>query len=879
MILDKDLILAMAAAGFCFVATDAGMTRSNVKGWQDKASDQQKLITFWIEQGFSLVAVAKHGHGFMIDIDDPEACKARGFKLDWLDGHFLVDTPSGGVHAYGLHDAKTESMRNTNVHQKKCDAKSPKLLELKIHNVSTAGPTAERKGQEKKVDGLYRPRGPFTATKAGLHPDLIAWLEQNAEALYDLPQASVGPVEFHDDFELVDFLNNEGCAEHACGDVDGAFHVTVEECPHCGRGAPQSTLRAGKTKFIFGGTNSYGFLCHACGINTREEHERLMKKHNPSYTPWDGFIYKLDDPELVKELLDGLDVEDAEEAEAGPVAKTKLKIVIVPLTPAQIRQRAQEKLRCEIDEVLDPCVEKGEKKPAERQLMREASMLLYEHLKKNGKLYNCGNVATYVDSFTHELVEVVKGGDRFGRMLLDFGIQPAEKFTAWFGRFMGAQAVHSPKNAVYNMSFYNRQPHCLYLNEYANNFLKIDADGNVTRMHNGDDDILFRDGTESECDPLCADLTKLEYPHALKPDGLIQKEILDTILYTKEGVGRDNAHVILMTALLSLFFYERVPANPYIYLYGPGATLKSSLAVKVGKLIQGNKFSPRPATDDEKSIKDLALSLPFIVLDEANNLKRVMNILKTFATGGMDSRRELFTTANMRHTPYQARFWMTANTASLTNETISSRMMIIDAAARPELEPYRAVHYLSWSTERRNEIWTELVARLRRAMMELKVADEKGEGDLSVAHRMSDFFVFGRTLAKQEGWETDFLAAQEAMTNRQQVTSTEGNDIVDLVTMLPKSYANTPRKANEWAAILSRLVPESNIELKRNAARTNWVAWQFSANLHLLTLQCGMSMTVDKKRHTTSYAFSKLDGHGQYVDQVAAKCPETVPEA
>jgi hypothetical protein len=47
-----------------------------------------------------------------------------------------------------------------------------------------------------------------------------------------------------------------------------------------------------------------------------------------------------------------------------------------------------------------------------------------------------------------------------------------------------------------------------------------------------------------------------------------------------------------MTSLLALFFYERVPSNPYIYLYGAGASMKSSLAVKVGKLLQGHRFAP-----------------------------------------------------------------------------------------------------------------------------------------------------------------------------------------------------------------------------------------------------------------------------------------------
>ncbi len=169
----------------------------------------------------------------------------------------------------------------------------------------------------------------------------------------------------------------------------------------------------------------------------------------------------------------------------------------------------------------------------------------------------------------------------------------------------------------------------------------------------------------------------------------IQQEILDTILYSENGVGRDDAHAILMTSILALFFYERVPSNPYIYLYGAGASMKSSLAVKVGKLLQGHRFAPRPSTEDEEKLKALAMSMPFIVLDEANNLKRLMNILKTLATGGMDTRRELYTTCSMRHTPYQARIWMTANTASLTNETISARMMIIDAGERTETEPSR----------------------------------------------------------------------------------------------------------------------------------------------------------------------------------------------
>src|SRR5207245_6803151 len=55
-----------------------------------------------------------------------------------------------------------------------------------------------------------------------------------------------------------------------------------------------STLRAGITKFIFGG-RSYGFICHACGVDSREEHESLMAEQM-EYEPWAEPIYKQGDP-------------------------------------------------------------------------------------------------------------------------------------------------------------------------------------------------------------------------------------------------------------------------------------------------------------------------------------------------------------------------------------------------------------------------------------------------------------------------------------------------------------------------------------------------------------------------------------------------------
>jgi hypothetical protein len=515
-----------------------------------------------------------------------------------------------------------------------------------------------------------------------------------------------------------------------------------------------------------------------------------------------------------------------------------------------------------------------------REKHRVVCAKVYKHMLAHGKLYDCGNVATYLDGKTRELIQVIKGSTHFHRLLMRYGILPSDPICDALGQFLGARAVtDAKKTTIYTMSYYDRENHVLFVNEYNGNFLRISGKPEVTRHRNGDFDMLFSDGVEAQCDPLLADLdvlpvyllgSSLQSQIICDDDGggLLEKHILDTILYDEAQLGRENAQLILINAILALFLYERVPSYPYVFLFGSGAAMKTSLAVKVGKLVQGRRFRVRPAEDDVQALKDLAISLPFLVLDEANNVKKLQNALKSIGTGAMDSRRELYTTAKMRHTPYQARIWMTANTASLTNETIGSRMLIIDAAPRTEENPYRSEHYLEWSDELRNRIWTELIGKLTCAMYELAQADAKGEGDLRVSHRMSSFFVFGKSLARQAGYEGKFDAAMKAMEQRQQGAAVEGNDIVELVKKLPKSYADTPRKAVEWAEIFPKLVTDANKELQAKASRANWVAWQFTSEFHTLTRECGMKRHTDKHNNTTRYSFSKVDGIRRMDDMV-----------
>ncbi len=258
----RELILDMIEAGFCFAPTSPGMTRSDYPHWQ-KCGASVDLTKSWLDAGKSLVFVAKRGHGFVMDIDDPDALIAKGFNPDWLNGYFRVATPSGGIHVYGLADAVTDAKPGVVlVFETKGDRSTKKIFELKINAQSTAAPGAERKGQKNKVDGEYKPGRHFSpkGTKRGLPPELLEWLKQNAETTEQIVKPTL-PWEFHPEFDEAEFAENEGCTIAWADYIDDAYHIVVEACPHCAR-ANNSTPRAAKAKFILGGSG-YGFVCHA----------------------------------------------------------------------------------------------------------------------------------------------------------------------------------------------------------------------------------------------------------------------------------------------------------------------------------------------------------------------------------------------------------------------------------------------------------------------------------------------------------------------------------------------------------------------------------------------------------------------------------------
>ena len=323
-----------------FVGCQMGMSSSRWLDWQDRATNNKFMLLDWIKGGSSLVTVAKRGHSFVLDIDNPAECERLGFRREWLDGYYTVGTPSSGEHHHGLHDGTTEVLGNViNVYRVKGDKDSGKILELKLHNQSVAAPTAERYADEKKCAGIYEPRMPASKMRRGIDPELLAWLDKYGETSKPHERSSATRLDFHPQFQREAFLERHDCTEDKSGIVDGALHVVVESCPLCGKEARDSTVAAGITKFIFGGYG-FGFVCHACGINSKDELEDGLAELVDEFEPWDEFIYKDDDAEF---LLSSFDAADASLHENVEEFAEQLLPRVFPLTDMGNAERFEQR--------------------------------------------------------------------------------------------------------------------------------------------------------------------------------------------------------------------------------------------------------------------------------------------------------------------------------------------------------------------------------------------------------------------------------------------------------------------------------------------------------------------------------------------------------
>lgn len=511
----------------------------------------------------------------------------------------------------------------------------------------------------------------------------------------------------------------------------------------------------------------------------------------------------------------------------------------------------------------------------------EAHGKFYSLGKKNGK-----GMAAWLNSETRELVEISPGSSRFAHLLQGFGIQPSTETAQDLGKNLGCKHGGSaPANTVYAMSVLKDGK--LYLNQYDGTILRItvnpfvylntftsealaqdrvtdemtqkggthyynwfwrngpDGPAKVEKLRNGDDDVLFNtNGDPLDCDieyatnPVIKDasgeiIKSRDYALNLGANSLLEKYILNTVTYSDESIPKEQVKQLLCGWIIGLYFQEVIHVPFLLLVTGVPGAMKSSIIRNIGRVIIGMDFDVQPFPKDPDELKLLAVTHGFIGLDESNLTKEHEELLNTITTGGIDERRELYTTDHMRRKPFQARIAMTGNLSETRQESTSSRTLAVDVVKPEAAEPYMADTDVKEELRRhRNEIWTEIVVRCKNILVGLAYTKLPGVGRIThVSHRMSGYFIWYINAAKAESWEEYALKEMEAVAARQQRQVVEANDdFLSVIDAWQRACGDGMwRTAAEWAKQLASSIGDSNPALRAKVASTGYVQYKLKA--------------------------------------------------
>jgi hypothetical protein len=508
----------------------------------------------------------------------------------------------------------------------------------------------------------------------------------------------------------------------------------------------------------------------------------------------------------------------------------------------------------------------------ERLKARSVIDIVIADMQQRGTFHDCSyGVFHFIENQVSHLVEIRKGSKSFLNFLDHYGLGPKEPYTDAVGMAIGARLTEpdfAKKNELHSL-FTRSKDGYLYLNEYDGSLLRIDPDGLIERDLNGLDGVLFA-ANEDHVTPWECDLVKAQsialHPGLKHLDGsLLDRYILSSIRYDPDHLAVATAKQLLRAWIASLFFRDLVATRIFPVFEGPPGAGKTSFGDNLGRLLVGESFGSLSMPTSADKLAEQMMGVPLVSFEEWDTTtksgKEVERRLKTLATSPWELRRELYTTADMARLLCDAAAMISTNSIPGSTEALTQRMLMINTLPRQTV-----LHEKSYKSQgaklvpefmkHRNEIWTELVGNLASINRTVKAMPI-----LDVSLRMADFGSFMASVAHVEGWGTEADAMLDELQARQTEQAVGSSRIIALIRerfARSKAYSGHSDTAKGWAENLLPLVPDNDLETKRQMT-SRFLLWAFTK---VQTVKDTFRITSewDSHRKVTLFTLQAEDG-------------------
>ena len=566
----------------------------------------------------------------------------------------------------------------------------------------------------------------------------------------------------------------------------------------------------------------------------------------PSEEDWEDYsqLLKECDPKYVQEFLDQL----GSESKAGAELLEKIRILLFA-PPKEIKHLALNR----------------------QEALNIVDKLVYDDLKSKGQFFNVGGLGYLVlKGEEAKPIKISHTDSRCLNLLQRYHLHPGRNSTNVVGQFLGVRSSLDGFRTEMHISFhYHPGENTAYYAEASGYLLKVTKDG-ISRIKNGEDKVLFTYPDNYQ-------------PWTMQPEPTIGRSLIPergSALYDavfngikfEDSLMSDEQKYILLTVYLILLFLPGLNKTKIILqMIGPSGSGKSFFLEVLGRLLIGPKFSTQPMTEDKQQFENQVINSSYIAYDNVNYIsKPIMDLLCQVATGLKVERRELYTTAGKFEAPALATVAISSITPQLTEVEHANRSLMLKVQKRQEFKS--SVDLFADLDARRNELMTEIVARVR---MVLTALDAQRTYRPPVKMRLADIATFILRVARHEGWEGEANDLLAAWSGEQMDEALKDDDISHLMIRVLQKQDSKPEwlSSSDFLRLLER-------ELGFGARSGDWgkSARAFSAALmkNEPAYRMRYGLEVRNNPHTKNREF-RLNPSADLLERIRSLKPAPVP--